>query len=69
MLSSYNSGKYFTQTYNRDKNDALWDSEGFTDAELSFLDVTVGEGKIKAEAEALQEKKDGSILYIYGCSA
>jgi hypothetical protein len=67
MLTSYNSGKYLTRTYTRDKNAAEWDKTLFTAAEIEFLDVQDGEGKIKAIAGRMQEEKDG-ILNIYGCS-
>lgn len=65
MLSSFNCGKYFTRTYNRDKNEAEWDKTRFTTDEISFLDVTDGEGKIKAEAELLQETGDDCVLDIH----
>lgn len=65
MLSSFNCGKYFTRTYEIDRNDAEWDKTRFTSAEQSFLDVTDGEGKIKAEAELLQETGDDCVLSIH----
>ena len=59
MLSSQNSGKYFTRTYWRDKEAGERDKSGLTAAEISFLEIQDGEGRIKHEAEQLRRKTDG----------
>jgi hypothetical protein len=59
MLSSQNSGKYFTADYWRRKEAGELDSSNLTAAELSFLEIQDGEGRIKHEAEQLRRKTDG----------
>ena len=59
MLSSQNSGKYFTRTYWRDKEAGERDKSGLTAAELSFLEIQDGEGQMKYDLEQLREKTDG----------
>jgi len=59
MLSSQNSGKYFTRTYWRDKEAGERDKSGLTAAELSFLEIQDGEGQMKYDLERLREKTDG----------
>ena len=59
MLSSQNSGKYFTRTYWRDKEAGERDKSGLTAAELSFLEIQDGEAQAKFDLERLREKTDG----------
>ena len=59
MLTTQNSGKYLTRSYERDKNAGEWDSSNLTAAEISFLEIQDGEGRIKHEAEQLRRKTDG----------
>ena len=59
MLSSYNDGKYLTRTFERKKNIGEWDSNDLTTEELSFYEVTDGEGEIKFNLEQLRRKSDG----------
>jgi hypothetical protein len=59
MLTSENSGKYLTRTYERDKNAGELDSSNLTAAELSFLEITDGEGQAKHDLEELRRKTDG----------
>lgn len=64
MLSSQNTGKYLTRSYERDKNAGELDSSNLTAAELSFLEIQDGEGAIKARLEKDREETDG-ILHLY----
>jgi hypothetical protein len=64
VLSSQNSGKYLTRTYERDKDAGELDSSNLTAAEISFLEITDGEGQMKHDAEELRRKTDG-ILHLY----
>ena len=64
VLSSQNSGKYLTRTYERDKDAGELDSSNLTAAEISFLEITDGEGQMKHDAEELRRKTDG-ILPLY----
>lgn len=40
VLSSQNSGKYLTKTWQRERERALMDASKFTSAELDYLEVT-----------------------------
>jgi hypothetical protein len=62
MLTTQNSGKYLTRSYERDKNAGELDSSNLTAADISFLEIQDGEGQMKADLEKLREKTDG-ILY------
>lgn len=42
VLSTQNSGKYLTRTWERDKNAGELDSSGLTAAEISYLEITDG---------------------------
>jgi len=64
MLTSYNCGKYLTQSFWRDKDAGELDSTGLTAADISFLEITDGHAQIKIDAEKLREKTDG-ILYLH----
>jgi len=64
MLSSQNTGKYLTRSYERDKNAGELDSSNLTAAELSFLEIQDGEGAIKARLEKDRGETDG-VLHIY----
>lgn len=64
MLSSQNTGKYLTRSYERDKNAGELDSSNLTAAELSFLEIQDGEGAIKARNEKDRGETDG-VLHIY----
>ncbi|MFA5269640.1 MAG: hypothetical protein WC379_16875 [Methanoregula sp.] len=64
VLSTQNSGKYLTRTYERDKNAGELDSSNLTAAELSFLEIQDGEGQMKHDLEVMWEKADG-ILHLY----
>jgi hypothetical protein len=59
VLSTKNSGKYLSRTWERDKNAGEWDSSNLTAEEISFLEIQDGEGRIKYEAEQLRRKTDG----------
>ena len=59
MLTSENSGKYLTRTYERDKNAGELDSSNLTAEEISFLEIQDGEGQMKYDLERLREKTDG----------
>lgn len=59
MLTSLNSGKYLTRSYERDKNAGELDSSGLTAAEISFLEIQDGEGQMKHDHELLRERTDG----------
>ena len=62
VLDTQNSGKYFTADYWRRKEAGEMDSSNLTAAEISFLEIQDGEGRIKHEAEQLRRKTDG-LLY------
>lgn len=47
VLSTQNSGKYLTRTYERDKNAGELDSTGLTAADISFLEIQDGQGQMK----------------------
>lgn len=64
VLTTQNSGKYLTRSYERDKNAGELDSSHLTAAEISFLEIQDGEGQIKINAERLRRKTDG-LLNIY----
>lgn len=64
MLTTQNSGKYLTRSYEREKNAGELDSSGLTAAEISFLEITDGEGQIKHNLELMRERADG-IQHIY----
>jgi hypothetical protein len=59
MLTSLNCGKYLTRSYERDKNAGELDSTGLTAADISFLEITDGEGRQKHDLELLRRKTDG----------
>jgi hypothetical protein len=59
MLTSENSGKYLTRTYERDKNAGELDSSNLTADEISFLEIQDGEGQAKFDLERLRRKTDG----------
>ena len=59
MLTSENSGKYLTRTYERDKNAGELDSSNLTAEEISFLEIQDGEAQAKFDLERLREKTDG----------
>jgi hypothetical protein len=59
VLSSQNSGKYLTRTYERDKNAGEMDSSNLTADEISFLEIQDGEGAMKARLEQMREEADG----------
>jgi len=59
MLTSENSGKYLTRTYERDKNAGELDKSGLTAADTSFLEIQDGEGQAKHDLELLRRKTDG----------
>ena len=59
MLTTKNSGKYLTRSYERAKNAGELDSSNLTAAERSFLEIQDGEGQIKADAERMRRKADG----------
>jgi hypothetical protein len=59
VLSTQNSGKYLTRSYERAKNEGEWDSSNLTADDISFLEIQDGEGRIKHEAEQLRRKTDG----------
>jgi len=59
MLTSENSGKYLTRTYERDKNAGELDSSNLTAEEISFLEIQDGEGQMKYDLERLRERTDG----------
>ena len=63
VLSTQNCGKYLTRSYERDKNAGELDSSNLTAAEISFLEITDGEGQMKADLELMREKADG-ILHV-----
>jgi hypothetical protein len=58
MLSSQNSGKYLTRSYERDKNAGELDSSNLTTDEKAFLEIQDGEGQIKINLEKLRRKTD-----------
>jgi hypothetical protein len=59
MLTSLNCGKYLTRSYERDKNAGELDKTGLTAADISFLEITDGEGQQKHDLEELRQKTDG----------
>jgi len=59
MLTSENSGKYLTRTYERDKNAGELDRSNLTAAEISFLEIQDGEAQAKFDLERLRRKTDG----------
>jgi hypothetical protein len=63
VLGTQNCGKYLTRSYERDKNAGELDSSNLTAAEISFLEITDGEGQMKADLELMREKADG-ILHV-----
>jgi len=64
VLSTQNSGKYLTRSYERDKNAGELDKTGLTAAEISFLEIQDGEGQAKHDLEVMREKADG-ILHLH----
>ncbi|RPI89200.1 MAG: hypothetical protein EHM40_21280 [Chloroflexi bacterium] len=59
MLTTQNSGKYLTRSYERDKNAGELDSSGLTATEISFLEIQDGEGQIKHDLEQMRRRADG----------
>ena len=59
MLTTENSGKYLTRSYERDKNAGELDKSGLTAAEISFLEIQDGEAQAKFDLERLRRKTDG----------
>ena len=59
VLCSQNEGKYFTADYWRRKEAGEWDSSNLTAADISFLEIQDGEGRIKYELERIRERADG----------
>jgi hypothetical protein len=59
MLTTENSGKYLTRSYERDKNAGELDKSGLTAAEISFLEIQDGEAQAKFDLEQLRRKTDG----------
>ncbi len=55
---SKNCGKYFTRTYERDKNAGELDSSRLTAEEKAFLEIQDGEGRAKHDLEKLRRKTD-----------
>lgn len=59
MLTTENSGKYLTRSYERDKNAGELDKSGLTASEISFLEIQDGEAQAKFDLEQLRRKTDG----------
>jgi hypothetical protein len=64
MLTTENSGKYLTRTYERDKNAGELDSSGLTADEISFLEIQNGAAQIDHDLELRRERRDG-LLHNY----
>ena len=64
VLSTQNSGKYLTRTYEREKNAGELDKSNLTAEEISFLEIQDGEAQAKYDLEQLRRKTDG-LLPLY----
>jgi hypothetical protein len=63
MLTTHNTGKYLTRSYERDKNAGELDKTGLTADEITFLEIQDGEAQQKHDLEVMREKADG-ILHV-----
>ena len=64
VLSTQNSGKYLTRSFERDKNAGELDSSNLSTADKEFLEIQDGEGQAKHDHERLREETDG-VLHDY----
>jgi hypothetical protein len=54
VLSSQNSGKYLTKTWQKERNSALMDSTKYTAAELAYLEVDAT-GGIDGQGQMIED--------------
>ena len=59
MLSSRNSGKYLTRTYEREKNAGEYDSSNLTADEIAYLEIQDGQAyRVDELSEATTDPVD-----------
>lgn len=54
VLGSYNSGKYLTNTWNRERSRCMMDSSGYTEAEKEYYEVQ-GQNVFEGSYQSLED--------------